>query len=92
VKSSEKKKVLESIKLEIDEYIALEDKLNSLQNQPSSGVEDPNSTSQKQLLKNEMSSHLMKIISTIESSDLVNDMPREIESVYLQLKKQEELS
>lgn len=87
--SSEKKKILESIKLEIDEYVSLEDKLNSLPKQSSDGVENPNSTLEKQVLKEEMNEHLKKIISTIEENHLVDDMPKDIASVYAQLKKEQ---
>jgi hypothetical protein len=87
--TSEKKKILESIKLEIDAYLTLEDKLNSLPKQSSNDIEDPNATSEKQVLKEEMSGHLKKIISTIEENHLVDDMPKDIASVYAQLKKEE---
>ncbi len=87
--SAEKKKIFQAIKAEIDQYLKLEVKLDSLQSKISNGLTDPNISSEEEILKEEMCLHVKKVISTIEENNLVSDMPKEIESVYMELKAQE---
>ncbi len=85
--SAEKKQVLQSVKAEIDEYFVLESKLNSLKSQPLIGTEDPDLSAQIGLLQEQMNSHLRKIVETVEKTELINDMPKEIKAIYLQFKE-----
>ncbi len=88
--TSEKKLALESIKKELDEYLKLEEKLDSLVVQPASTEQDPNLASERDILAQELKTRLRKIVDSIEQSGLVNEMPKEIESVYLELKSDAE--
>ncbi|MCL5068361.1 MAG: hypothetical protein M1368_08435 [Thaumarchaeota archaeon] len=88
--TSEKKLALESIKKELYEYLKLEEKLDSLVEQPTSTEQDPNLASERDILAQELKTRLRKIVDSIEQSGLVNEMPKEIESVYLELKSDAE--
>ena len=87
LKSTEKKRCLESIKKDMDDYLKLEEKLDLLQSAVANSMKDPNLSTELEALKQAKSSLLKKIVSEIEDSGLVNDMSKDIASVYLQIKK-----
>ncbi len=87
MKSSEKKRYLESIKKDMDDYMKLEEKLDLLESRAANSMKDPNLLTELESLKLEKSSLLKKIVSEIEDGGLVNDMPKDIASVYFQIKK-----
>ena len=78
--------MLEKIRKDLEEYLELEDRLY-LEGRTVNVVEDPNISSELDVLKQEKITLLKKIISQIEDGGLVNDMPKDIASVYFQIKK-----
>lgn len=75
------------MKKDIDEYLKLEEKLESLEHAPAGISQDPNLLSEIQVLKQDIGTRLKKIVSSVEESGLVKDMPKEIQSVYMEIKK-----
>ena len=71
----------------MDDYLKLEEKLDLLQSAVANSMKDPNLSTELEALKQAKSSLLKKIVSEIEDSGLVNDMSKDIASVYLQIKK-----
>lgn len=72
--------------------MSLEEKLSALGEDRSknvSGLKDPNLLVEEvETIKQEMSLCIKNVVSMVEQASLVDDMPKDIQSVYLQLKKE----